>query len=404
MIFAYKGIDQSGKKVRAKVEASSIEEAKQKLKARKIVYERINQGSSSFFDKLQLRTQYRLSSGELARFSRELATYIRSGMTIVRALTIAQSQYVNNKKFTLFISTISTYLNEGKNFYTALEVQNVVKIPNFYKQSIRVSESSGILDDVLFELALFLKEQDRIAKEVRNAFAYPSFMFVLSFLMVTFMLAFVVPKITAIFTGIDQEIPKITAFVIALGEFFSQHYLLLSALFVMFFLAFILVRNISANFRYISDKALLSVPIFGKIVVKNELGRFAYISALLVRSGVPFVQTIELTANILGNQALVRLFNEAAGKVVEGKRLSQALHESKTKIDDGFVQAVALGEETSQIQTVLINIAELYAEENKEHIRLLLSLLEPALMLIVGGVIGFIVTAMLLPIFSMSIS
>ena len=148
----------------------------------------------------------------------------------------------------------------------------------------------------------------------------------------------------------------------------------------------------------------MKMPIFGTIVLKSELGRFAYIGSLLVRSGVPFVQMINLSTNILHNSVLKKLFGEAAQKVVEGMRLSTALHESKITIDDAFVQAIALGEETSGLEPVLVNISELYFEENRDKIGLLLTLLEPFLMLFVGGVIGFIVAAMLLPIFSMSIS
>jgi general secretion pathway protein F/type IV pilus assembly protein PilC len=126
-------------------------------------------------------------------------------------------------------------------------------------------------------------------------------------------------------------------------------------------------------------------------------------ASLLTRSGVPFVQTINLSANILNNRVIKELFVAASKKVVEGKLLSKALNESNAKLDNAFVQAVALGEETSQIQNVLTNISELYFEENRDKISLLLTLLEPALMLFVGGSIGFIVAAMLLPIFSMSI-
>ena len=124
---------------------------------------------------------------------------------------------------------------------------------------------------------------------------------------------------------------------------------------------------------------------------------------MLTRSGVPFVQTINLSANILNNRVIKELFVGASKKVVEGKLLSKALGESSTKIDNAFIQSIALGEETSQVENVLTNVSELYFEENRDKISVLLTLLEPALMLFVGGSIGFIVAAMLLPIFSMSI-
>lgn len=404
MIFAYKGIDRSGHKVKDKIEADSIEEAKKKLKAQHIIYERVHEDTQSFFQGISFSRKYRISTKELAQLSRELAMYIRSGITIVSALKIAQTQYTHNKKLQLFLKSLNTYLDEGKNFYTALESQNVVILPEFYKQSIKVSESGGILDEVLLELARYLKEQDRIAKDIRGAFAYPLFMVVISLFMVAFMLAFVVPQITGIFSSMDQELPKVTQFVIAAGSFFSTNYAVILLLLFLGISGYSITYKYNRRFRYMMDSILLRIPLFGEIATKNELGRFAFIGALLVRSGVPFVQTIDLSSKILENDVLRKSFNEAANKVVEGKKLSTALKESNIHINDAFVQSIALGEETSQVEPVLVNIAELYVEENRDKMGFLLTLLEPALMLFVGGMIGFIVAAMLLPIFSMSIS
>jgi general secretion pathway protein F/type IV pilus assembly protein PilC len=403
MIFAYKGIDASGKKVRDKVEAASLEEAKSKLKAMRVLYESIEEETPSVLDSISFSRRYRIAPKELAQLSRELAMYIRSGITIVSAIKIVQVHYEHNKKLHLFLKTISSYLDEGKNFYSALESQRIVTLPEFFKQSIKVSESSGILDVVLLELSRFLKEQDRIRGEVRSAFAYPSFMLFISLLMVAFMLTFVVPQITGIFTSIDQELPAVTRFVVGAADFLQNNYITILALLTLAVAGFILLRRYNDAFLYRTDYLMMRAPLFGTITLKNELGRFAYIGSLLVRSGVPFVQTINLSANILSNSVLQALFSDAAKKVVEGKRLSTALHESPIALDDAFIQAIALGEETSQIEPVLVNISELYFEENREKIGLLLTLLEPALMLFVGGVIGFIVAAMLLPIFSMSI-
>lgn len=404
MIFAYKGIDRSGHKVKDKIEADSIEEAKKKLKAQHIIYERVHEDTQSFFQGISFSRKYHISTKELAQLSRELAMYIRSGITIVSALKIAQTQYTHNKKLQLFLKSLNTYLDEGKNFYTALESQNVVILPEFYKQSIKVSESGGILDEVLLELARYLKEQDRIAKDIRGAFAYPLFMVVISLFMVAFMLAFVVPQITGIFTSMDQELPKVTQFVIAAGSFFSTNYVVILLVLFLGISGYSITYKYNRRFRYMMDSILLRIPLFGDIATKNELGRFAFIGALLVRSGVPFVQTIDLSSKILENDVLRKSFNEAANKVVEGKKLSTALKESNIHINDAFVQSIALGEETSQVEPVLVNIAELYVEENRDKMGFLLTLLEPALMLFVGGMIGFIVAAMLLPIFSMSIS
>jgi len=403
MIFKFKGIDEFGKKVSDKIEANSLAEVKAKLKTKKIIYQTINEDSPSLFENLDFSRKYNIPPKELSALSRELSMYIRSGITIVSALKIVQTHYEKNKKMKLFLTTVSTHLDEGKNFYTALESQTVVNLPAFFKESIKVSESGGILDEVLLELSRFLKEQDSINKEIKGAFAYPSFMIIISLLMISFMLAFVVPQITGIFESMDQELPAPTQFVIAMGDFFNNYFTTLLGAIFGFVAIFVFFMKTSYNFAYAIHKIMLSLPLFGEIIEKSELARFAYIASLLTRSGVTFVQTVNLSANILNNLVLKELFSSSAKKVVEGKLLSNALNESKIKIDHAFIQSIALGEETSQVENVLSNVSELYFEENRDKISLLLTLLEPALMLFVGGSIGFIVAAMLLPIFSMSI-
>ncbi|MDF1878176.1 type II secretion system F family protein [Sulfurimonas sp. SAG-AH-194-C20] len=404
MIFKYKGINAEGKKLKDRVEALSITEARSKLKAIGVIYESLEEESPSLFEKFEFLTKYKIPPKELSALSRELSMYIRSGISIVAALKVVQSHYESNKKMKLFLSTISTHLDEGQNFYTALESQTIVELPPFFKESIRVSESGGILDEVLLELSRFLKEQDRIHKEIKGAFAYPSFMIIISLVMIAFMLTFVVPQITGIFESMDQELPLPTQFVIAAGDFFSSNFQLMLGIIFLVVVVFVTLKKKVYAFAYGVDKFMLSLPLFGSIAMKSELARFAYIASLLTRSGVPFVQTINLSANILNNRVIKEIFIRASKKVVEGKLLSAALNESQKVIDIVFIQSIALGEETSELENILTHTSELYFEENRDKIALLLTLLEPVLMLFVGGSIGFIVAAMLLPIFSMSIS
>ena len=336
--------------------------------------------------------------------SRDLSIYIKSGISIVNALKLARNQYGKNKKMFAFLNSIITLLDEGKSFYQALESQKILALPEFYKQSIKVSEDSGILQEVLLEMAVFLKEQDRINKQVKGAFAYPAFIVVVSLFMVAFMITFVVPKITGIFEQMDQELPGVTRFVIALGNFFTAHWLAAFLLLLTLIASFSLAMKYSRPFRYGVHMFMLKLPFFGSIVQSSELGRFSYIASVLIKSGVPFAQTANLAANILNNSVLKAKFAKASERVVEGSKFSNALLKDGYQIDASFIQAIALGEETSEVPAILNNLSELYFEENKDKIDLFLSLLEPALMLVVGGIIGFIVSAMLLPIFSMNIS
>jgi general secretion pathway protein F/type IV pilus assembly protein PilC len=404
MIFKYKGIDKkSGQNVKGVIEATSLEEAKSRLQARNILFTSIKESSGSILDKISFKKKGELSNLELATLSRDLAIYLKAGIPIANALRLAQNQYAGNKKIYNFLASIITYLDEGKSLYQALEAQQVIKLPNFYKQSIKVAENSGTLEEVLNELATFLKEQDRINKQIQSAFAYPLFIIIVSIFMVAFMISYVVPKITSIFVQMKQELPPITKLVVNLGNFFTHYWLHLAVAILVLSILFSLLLKFSPKFKYAIDYLLLKIPFLGKIIQVSELARFSYMASVLLKSGIPFVQAITLDSKILKNSVIQKIFEEAAEKVVEGSKFSNALVKHTDIIDKSFVQAIALGEETSQVPVILKNLSELYLEENRDKISIFLSLLEPALMLIVGGVIGFIITAMLLPIFSINI-
>jgi general secretion pathway protein F/type IV pilus assembly protein PilC len=404
MVFKYKGLLSDGSKSKGLIEALDLEDAKKRLRAKQILYTDISEENSTIFSNISIKRKKSIKSNELATMSRDLSIYLKAGISIVNALRLAQNQYAQNKTLSSFIVTLITLLDEGKSFYQALETQSIITLPDFYKQSIKVSENSGILQEVLLELSVFLKEQDRVNKQIQNAFAYPSFIIVVSLFMVAFMITFVVPKITGIFEQLGQELPGITQFVINLGDFFTAYWMVLAVAIIALITSFSLLMKFNPKFKYAIDLFMLKMPFFGPIIQTSELGRFSYISSVLIRSGIPFVQTANLAANIVKNSVIKKKFTDAAQRVVEGSKFSNALLKGDGyKIDTSFVQAIALGEETSEVSSILQNLSDLYFEDNKDKIALFLSLLEPALMLIVGGIIGFIVSAMLLPIFSMNI-
>lgn len=403
MIFSYKGIDKNGKKIKSTIEASSFKEAKKKLSSKGIIYSSLKEDIKFFSNLFGEKKRYKIDANTLSTISRELSMYLKAGITIVNAVKIISTQYKYDKKLLLFFSTLASLFDEGKTFYQALEEQKIYSLPAFYKQSIKVSEKSGILEQVLFELARFLKEQERINKQIQSAIAYPSFVLIISFFMLGFMLSFVVPKITSIFTQMHQELPLVTKIIIKVGEITREDGIIIIAAFILLIFIYILLLKFSNSFKSFVHLLILKIPFLGTIVEKSELARFSYMASLLIRSGIPIAQVINLSSNILKNEVIKDTFLQASSQVVEGKRLSIALTKTSYHIDDSFIQAVALGEETSEVEDVLKNLSELYFEENHDKVTLLLSLLEPVMMLMVGGIIGFIVTAMLLPIFSINI-
>ena len=404
MLYRYTGFDKkSGKKLKGYMEAVDLAQAKRKLQAKGILYESLKESKNSSFN-LSFKRKKSIPSDKLSSVSRNIAIYLKSGIPIVNVIRLAKSQYEGEPKIYDFFSSVENSLDEGKSFYKALETQEILELPSFYKQSVKVAEESGTLEAVLFELAKYLKDQDKIQGKVKQALIYPSFIIVISLFMVSFMLTVVVPKITQMFSQLKQELPASTKFVIAVGDFFTNYWLVVAVFILIITIIFSYFYKYNDKFKYSVDYLFLKIPLIGKIAQTSELARFAYMISILVKSGVPFVHAVKLSSNIINNAVLKKQFQKAATDVVEGKKLSHALIKHNAFVDKSFIQAIALGEETSEVSSVLDNLSELYFEENNDRISIFLSLLEPALMLFVGTIIGFIVTAMLLPIFSMNFS
>ncbi len=404
MIYKYVGYDSKGKRVKARIEAKDLDEAKKKLKSRGIIYESIQESSEGFLNKISFKRSHKLSSKQLAQFSKNIAIYLRSGIPIVNVIKLAKSQYEDDPKMVDFLNSLETSMNEGNSFYAALDSQHIISLPSFYKQSIKVAEESGAMSEVLFEMARFVESQDAVAGQVKQALVYPLVIVVISIFMVAFMLTTVVPKITSMFDQLKQELPSVTKIVIGAGDFLGAYWLHILIAIITLSILYSFGMKKSPKFRYKVHSFMLRLPLFGKIIRTFELARFSYITSVLSKSGVTFVHAVKLASNILDNDVMREEFESASRDVVEGKKFSSSLAKHGKHIDRSFIQAIALGEETSEVALVMENLADLYFSENQNKINMLLALMEPMLILFVGATIGFIVIAMLLPIFSMNMA
>jgi len=400
MLFKYKGFDKSGKKVKGTVTAASVEEAGQKLKTRGIYHEGLTptkEFSLEAFSKRQM-------PGELlATFSKELSSYLNSGMTILTAIKLLENQHEGEKRYTSFLNSLKTMIDEGKSLYIALNSQKVYAMPDFYLQSLDVAGQSGKMVEVLTNMGNFFSAQNKVKKQVKGAMTYPAIIFAVAIGMTSFLIAFVVPKITEIFEDTGQELPGITQFVLSISDFLTSYYIAIIIAIISVIVLFKLAYAKIEGFHRFIDALLLKIPVLGTLIQNHELGRFSYILSLMLSSGVAYAQAVQLSKATFGNYGLKDLFEKASLKVLEGNKLSNSLQLSKgVKLKRNFMQSLALGEESSEVAQILENTASLYAEENEDKLKLLLGLLEPFMMLFIGVVVGVIVSAMLLPIFTMT--
>jgi len=400
MLFKYKGFDKSGKKVKGTVSASSVDEAGQKLKNQGIYHEGLKptkEFSLEAFSKRQM-------PGELlATFSKELSSYLNSGMTILTAIKLLENQHEGEKRYVSFLNSLKTMIDEGKSLYIALNTQKVYALPDFYLQSLNVAGQSGKMVEVLTNMANFFSAQNKVKKQVKGAMIYPSVIFVVAILIIAFLLVSVVPEITQIFEDTDQELPPITQFVVNSSDFLIAHYMgILITLILGIVLFKVAYVKIDIVHKFI-DATMLKLPLIGTLIQNHELGRFSYILSLMLSSGVAYAQAVSLAKATFGNYGLKDLFDKASVKVMEGNKLSNSLQLSRgVKLKRNFMQTLALGEESSEVAEVLSNTSSLYAEENDDKLKILLSLLNPFMMLMIGGFVGVIIAAMMLPIFTMT--
>jgi len=402
MQYKYKGLSKEGKKVKGVIVAGSYNEAKQILKMKGIFYQSLEEGgSTNILSNLKKRP---MSGTLMSAFSKELASYIDSGMTIVTALKLMHNQHKSEKKYASFIEEVKKQVEEGKSLYVALNSQSIYELPEFFLQSINVSGQSGKMAEVLSTMGEFFSSQGEVKKQATNAMIYPSFIFLVAIGMTAFLITFVVPKITQIFEDTGQKLPTITNIVLGMSDFFTHYWLHVIIGLIVIVALFQFAYAKIGSFRRLIDAMLLKLPVIGNIIQNYELGRFSYILALMLDSGVSYAQAVQLASTTFNNTALRDLFDRASAKVVEGNKLSVALFRTKgVKPKKNFMQSLALGEESSSVASILKSIAKLYNEENKDRIKVLLSLMEPFMMLFIGAIVGTIVLAMLLPIFSMSL-
>lgn len=393
MKFKYTAFDKNGKKIKSTIEANDIYEAKEKLKELYILEIKPVKTINISFG--------RVKKQDLSKLLHTLGLYLKASIPLKKAIKLSKNQ-TSNPKIIKFLDFIQKEIEEGKSFKSAIEHQKIIKFPEYAIHSIEVAQNSGKLDVILIELSKFLKDEEKISSKTTQAMIYPLFIIFVSFILMIVMLTTVVPKIVSIFKNLNQNLPKITQIVISISNFVKEHYILITVSFLGTVLIFNMLYSKSKKFRYIIDAFFLKLPFFKDIITAKNLGRFSYMSYVLINSGVNYINALNLSTNTISNEKIKSFFQKAMKDVIEGKKLSTSLKKHHF-YDKSFIESIALAEETGEVEEIFKNLSEIYLEEYNTKTSTILSLLEPLMMIIVGGIIGTIVAAMLLPIFSMNI-
>jgi type IV pilus assembly protein PilC len=394
--FSYRVRDRNGKIVAGTLEADNQGAVAAKLRQMGYAPIQITEAKAGLKAEISLPGMNRIKLKDLAVFSRQFATMINSGLSLLRALTILAEQ-TENKRLAEIVGQVRNEVEQGAALSTALG-RHPRTFNRLYVSMVKAGEVGGFLDRVLLDLAASIEKEVELRGKVRAAMTYPVVVFVLVILIVTAMLLFIVPVFDRLYAQLQGELPWLTRMLVNISR-------------VMPVLALVgLVLTVAGAFAYrhakrtergalAIDAARLRTPVFGSLVQKTALSRFSRTFATLLSAGVPILQALEIVSETVANQVVSRAIKDVQASVREGESLAGPLARHGV-FPPMVVQMLAVGEETGAIDTMLGKVADFYDQEVEAAVESITSLIEPLLIVVMGGTVGVMVIALYLPMFN----
>lgn len=396
-IFEYKGTTAEGQQTSGSLQAENLQQAKTQLKKDNIFIFELKNKTDKKKQHIQILSAKRVDIKTLCAMTRMLATLIKSNVPLVDALTTITKQ-TPHPILASAMTKIRDDVNEGQPLYKALG--KYPKIFNTtYISMCQAGESSGTLDIILLKLAEFTESQAELTNKVRSALAYPLLMIVFTIAIVLFLFTYVIPKVTQLFENEDIVIPWYTNLLISGSKFAIDFWPQVVIFFtVLFVLIYRWSKTVTGKHRL--DVLYLTLPIIGKIVRSSAISRLTRTLATLLKGGVPMLTSMEIVQNVAKNAVLKEAIKKTKSNIREGESIARPLEESG-QFPPMTIQMIKVGEKTGELENMLFKISDTYDFQVKTEIDTFTSLLAPAMIMIMGGVVGFIVLAVLSPILQM---
>lgn len=396
---AKKGINEV---VQGTLEAVSEKEAIEKISALGYLPLHLEEVAQSSSPKSPVavahKTRGRIKGGQITIFSRQLSSLLKSGVPILSAINIIreQSESANLKAV---LSDVYEVIKNGGTFSSALE-----SYPKYfsvlYVAMVRSGENSGALAGSLLRIADYRAKQEELLSRFRMAMAYPLLMAVVGIGTVVFMLTFVMPRLMGIFTNLGQDLPLPTQILLFLSQSLRQgwYWIVLSVAIIVF----LIKRQLKTKLGKLSWSILkLRIPVFGKFALKSDLACFSRTLELLIKSGLPILTGLQISVQVLNNEVIKEKLIKSYHDLEQGGSFGRSMKDSKL-LPLFMVNLISVGEESGNLASALGEVADSYERDTDEMIRVMSSLLEPLMILGMGLIVGFIVVAMLLPIFEIN--
>lgn len=399
-MFTYKAKDRSGTAVSGTLEAESRVAVSTRLQAMGLFPVDIRSEAEAGGGKLARISggrKARIKSIDLMNFYQQMSDLIGAGVPLVKALSVVKNQ-TQNPAMAAVLTQVSSDVQEGATFAKALE-RHGRYFSNLTVALVRAGEAGGLLDQTLRRVAEYAEAEEELRSKIKAALAYPIIMIVLGVAAIGVLLGFVMPKVMVVFDELNQTMPAMTRFVQSISNFIAGYFHVIGIALV---LGYFLLR------RYIhTDKGahqfhhvLLRIPVLGVLLLKREVAAFTRTLGSLLRNGVPILNAIEISSQVLTMLPIRDDVSSIPESITQGSGIAPALRESKL-FPPVVVNMVAIGEETGQLPEVLMRVAQSYESQVERQIKTLTSIIEPLIIVALGVIVGFVVLAMLLPIFSL---
>lgn len=397
--FHYTAVDKEGNETKSSLEGDTDKHVRTILREKGLLPLLVKEIKADNSTKIKINfTQNSLSSIDLAHFTRQLATLIKSGIPIDEALFAIneqnKKQYIKN-----IILTIRSKIMEG---YTLSDSFSDFpkSFPVIYTTTIAAGEKSGHLSLILDKLADFTESRKKLQQQIKNALIYPTALVITALLVIAFMLAYVVPKVVYIFENFNQQLPLLTRIMIASSDFLLNYWLYIIVFSVMLiFLSGYLLKNDDTKSNYHS--ILLKLPIFGRLIMNMNSARFMQTLSILAGSGVPILEALKISANVVTSLPMKQAVNETTIRVSEGESISKSLSQSHL-FPPMMIHMIGSGENSGRLEEMLDRATVNQEQEVENTIATLLGIMQPLTVIIMAGIVLLIVLAILLPIFEIN--
>jgi type IV pilus assembly protein PilC len=386
-----------GRKLKGEIDAANEAIALNQLKKRNFTVKKLKPKPKDIFENISF-LKPRVTKKDLVVFTRQFSTMIDAGLPLVQGLTILAEQS-ENPTFKSILKEITKDVEGGSTLAEAMKKHPKV-FDDLFVNLVAAGEVGGILDTILRRLATFIEKAERLKSQIKGAMTYPAVVVGIAIIVITVILIFVIPVFEDMFKSFGSALPGPTQIVVNMSRFMkgNAHWVILAVGAMIY--AFKRYRGTQKG-RKQTDALLLKLPIFGDLLKKTAVARFTRTLGTMISSGVPILDALEIVARTSGNVVIEEILYEVRGSIAEGQTIAEPL--SENDIFPGMViQMIAVGEATGALDTMLEKIADFYDEEVDAAVSALTSMLEPLLMLFLGGSIGGLVIAMYLPIFGMA--